>query len=102
MKINQIEYHRNGVCGVGFNAVLFTIDHTDDRGYPGNYLAIVFPDAQETAVINLDRIAEHGVTFGDNSWRGDLFNQELREAIAKIDALTPDEYVAHLKAQRGK
>ena len=77
-KIEQIAYHRNGVCGAPFYAVLFTANEDGKR-----YLASVFEASAHVSVICLDRIADHGVTFGDNSFRGDHFEDELRPAIAQ-------------------
>ena len=73
----QIAYHRNGICGEPFYAVIFTSN--DDK----SYLASVFEASGHVSVICLDLIADHGVTFGENSFRGDHFEDELRQAIAK-------------------
>lgn len=87
LQIEQVEYHRNGIGGESFFAVLFR--DADEGGT--RKLAISFRDdpkdeygwsAPRVAVIDLERIAEHGVTFGPNSWRGDRYAGEIRKAIA--------------------
>lgn len=83
VEIQEVAYHRNGVCGVGFYAVRFLFQ-PDGCTAKENFLAIVFDSPGECAVIGLDRIATQGVAFArGNSWRGDHFEGELREAIAK-------------------
>jgi hypothetical protein len=79
ISIQEIEFHRNGVSGSGFHAVRFSVTRgpVDERG---NFLATVFVGRGDIAVINLDRIAEHGVGR-DNKWRGDHYEDALRLAI---------------------
>ena len=76
--IHQIAYHRNGVSGEGFHAVIF-----DGAADEGRMVAFVFPSPFHVAVVNVDKLADPaiGVTFGENSWRGDRYERELREAI---------------------
>ena len=83
-KIKQIDYHRNGIGGEGFYAVLFST--TKDGGDKENMLATVFPAEGHCAVIDLDLVPEYGVTFGANSWRGDNYEPELRAAIKAYEA----------------
>lgn len=81
LKIQEIAFHRNGVCGAGFYAVRFRWT-PDDSGVEESFLGIVFDGPGECAIIGLDRIASQGVEFaGGNSWRGDRFEDDLREAI---------------------
>lgn len=95
--IQEVAYHRNGVCGEGFYAIRFTADIEDldpklvelfGNEQPGagqkdaNWLAILFDGEGQCAVTCLDLIAACGVKFaGGNSWRGDNYEPELREAI---------------------
>jgi len=74
MKIEQLEYHRNGVSGIGFHAIIFTCKE-------GHMVATVFPERGAVSIISLDRIEEYGVRFGANSWRGDHYESDLRAAI---------------------
>ena len=91
--VREVAFHRNGVGGNGFYAVRFTSDIEADDGrwgspvapaYPdANFLGIVFDEPGSCAVICLDRIADCGVKFaGGNSWRGDQYEPELRDAIS--------------------
>lgn len=74
--ITQIAHHRNGICGATFYAVIFK-----DRDNQ-NMLAMVFENHPFcVGVVCLDLLPD--VTFGKNSWRGDEFESELRQAIEK-------------------
>ena len=93
--IQEVAWHRNGISGEGFYAIrfLFDVDAVSDSeaktwNIPAGpalkaaqFLAILFDEPGQCAVICLDAISEHGVAFGKNSWRGDLFEDALREAI---------------------
>lgn len=76
----ELSYHRNGVCGLGFHAVLFT-DRVDDSEERDTFLATVFDAAGACAVVSLSRVGKHGVAFGCNSWRGDRYEGWLRKQI---------------------
>lgn len=76
IKINSIAYHRNGVCGEGFHAVLFKCPDN------GEMVATVFDEAGQCAVLQLAGLAAGTVAFGENSWRGDHYEDELRAAIS--------------------
>jgi len=78
IKVQEVAYHRNGICGEGFHAVRFRWDTGDGVE---NFVGTVFDGSGQCAVLSLDRIAQTGVTFGFNSWRGDDFEPELRRAI---------------------
>ena len=75
MKIEAIAYHRNGICGEGFHVVLFVQDKR-------RYLATMFQTAGQVAVLDRDILATGNVRFGENSWRGDHFEDDLRRHIA--------------------
>lgn len=79
------DYHRNGIAGAPFHVVLF-----DDRDQ-GKMLGIVFEAKHHVAVLQLQKLTEHNITFGSNSWRGDRYEPHLREAIAERNrqAATP-------------
>ena len=82
MKLHQLDYHRNGVCGAGFYAILF-----NDPEQPGgegslyNMLATVFDRKGHVSIINTAMLEDAGVSFGYNSWRGDHYEPQLREWI---------------------
>ena len=87
MKIIQIASHRNGVNGEPFHAILFKTriaGRTDTT-----FLATVFDAPGHVSVIAIDLLAEQGVTFGANSWRGDHYEADLRAAIARYRTDTP-------------
>jgi len=79
--VQEIAFHRNGISGVGFYAVTFLWQPEDATGKE-MFLAIVFDEPGECAVVGVDRIGTCGVKFaGGNSWRGDRFEDALRAAI---------------------
>lgn len=78
-RIIEIDFHRNGIGGAPFHAVVFT--HIDDAGERRRMLATVFEEEGAVSVVATDRLLEQGVAFGVNSWRGDQFEPELRKAI---------------------
>ena len=80
--VTEIAYHRNGMSGIGFHAIRFVGCPSETSGL-ARFLAIVTEDEGGCFVICEDLLAEHGVRFGFNSWRGDNYEEELREAIAK-------------------
>jgi hypothetical protein len=72
--IVSIARHRNGICGAPFYAVLFN----DSDSYK---LGIVFDSPHHVAVLDFDRLVRSNVTFGENSYRGDVYEAPLRAAI---------------------
>jgi hypothetical protein len=78
-RIIAIDYHRNGIDGAPFHAVLF-----DDSGDEGSRkLGIVFDEPFHVAVFDVAKLAAGNITFGENSWRGDRFEPALRQAISR-------------------
>jgi hypothetical protein len=78
-KVNKVAYHRNGICGNGFYVVLFESDKK-------NMMGILFEEMGDCAVLDVDMTAQGNVEFANgNSWRGDRFEPELREAIADYE-----------------
>ena len=95
-KVHQCAYHRNGVGGEAFWAVVF--DSTDDDGRSRRMLASVFADDvarrqahpgtslnPHIAVYDIGLLAEVGVAFGANSWRGDNYFEPLCDVIGSRD-----------------
>ena len=76
LRIEQIQYHRNGICGAPFHVLMF---RDPDEG---RMLGIVFPEKYHVAVFNLDKLALGNIAFGVNSWRGDWYEPYLRKAIS--------------------
>jgi len=73
--IENIQYHRNGVCGAPFHVLIF---RDPDEG---RMVGIVFDQEYHVAVFNLDKLALGNIAFGVNSWRGDRYESHLRKAI---------------------
>lgn len=81
MKLRPIDiaHHRNGVAGETFSVVLFH----DGRSQK---VAIIFDQPGCCAVLDVTRLAAGDIAFGSNSWRGDQFEPDLRQAIDEEDA----------------
>lgn len=70
-------WHRNGVGGAPFRAMLVA---DDTNG--GVKLVIAFEDKACTAVLDWDRLVKYGdIMFGSNSWRGDEYRAALDDLI---------------------
>lgn len=78
LKIVEVAHHRNGCEGESFHAVRFT-----DAGLL--LLGLVFKQPRRIVVIDPLAAAET-VAAGANSWRGDLYEAALRDAIAAFEA----------------
>jgi hypothetical protein len=79
LRVFNINYHRNGIAGAPFHAVVFR-----DRGVEGSRkVAILFEAPQHCAVLDVDKLNQGDTAFGSNSWRGDQYEPHLRKAIAK-------------------
>lgn len=93
--IHEVAYHRNGIAGEGFYAICFS---WDDDGTYRKMLGVVFPDDNDsfgynpranphTAVFDVNELAVDNIAFArGNSWRGDRFDHDLRDAIDKAEA----------------
>jgi len=77
MKLTIIDasWHRNGVAGEGFYAILF------DDAECGRMIASLFDEAGYCAVYNVPELARGNIEFGSNSWRGDQYAEELRRLL---------------------
>lgn len=79
IKIRVIDtaYHRNGICGAPFNVVLF--DDTGDEDT--RKVGILFEEPYHCAVLDVAKLAQGSIAFGVNSYRGDVFEAALRNAL---------------------
>jgi hypothetical protein len=77
LKVLNIDYHRNGICGAPFHAVVFR----DTGPQESVKLGIVFDAPHHTAVLDIAKLADCDVEFGSNSWRGDEYEPGLRRII---------------------
>jgi hypothetical protein len=86
LKVQHIDFQRNGVGGVPFNLVQLkgTID-----GEEHTFMAVVFSDVKyATALMSLTEMAADGwprAMMPETAWRGDCFDGPLRKAIADWD-----------------
>ncbi len=78
LTIENIDYHRNGVSGEGFFAVTFL---NEEDGETKKMVGTVFDNDGFCAVYDRALLATGDIAFGSNSWRGDRFESQLREAI---------------------
>jgi hypothetical protein len=74
--IANLAYHRNGIGGAPFYVVLFN----DSESYK---LGIVFDSPDHVAILDVGRLICGNIAFGENSYRGDVYETPLRAAIAK-------------------
>jgi len=79
--VKHLAHHRNGVMGTGFYSVLFSVKDSSMRGVTLH--ASVFPERGHVAIHDVALLASGEVAFGTNSWRGDVYEPELREAIVR-------------------
>ena len=91
-KVLSVAYHRNGVGGNGFYVVLFK----EGRGKKASRkVGVVFCERGNVAVFDVDLLAAENIKFGENSWRGDDYEPELRQAVYDYSAangeVAPDE-----------
>ena len=88
MKVNKIDYHRNGVCGAGFFVGLIEDEDKSTK------LFVHFPDHDEdgyvkngdsvmTAILDADLVGKHVTEFMVNSWRGDHYHDLVVDKIMK-------------------
>lgn len=81
MKLEALQYHRNGVAGVGFHVAIATEKDGEGRG---RKLIVQFSDDPLcTAVFDLDKLAAGDIGFGSNSWRGDVYSGWMLEQCEK-------------------
>ena len=79
LTIKEIAYHRNGIGGDGFYVVLF---NWREGRKTRHMFATLFDEHGQCAVLDTDETAQGNVAFANgNSWRGDDFEDDLRDAI---------------------
>ena len=77
IRIHDWAFHRNGICGAPFHIFLF--DDADDENT--RKVAVLFEEPHHCAVLDVSKLAAGSIAFGVNSYRGDLFEPALRQAI---------------------
>ena len=77
LQIVNADTHRNGVGGQPFKVAL-----VDDPNDGDTKLVIMFAERYYTAVLSLDKLIQNeDIAFGSNSYRGDIFDDELRPEL---------------------
>lgn len=77
LQIIDADFHRNGVAGLPFRVAL-----VDDPNDGDTKLVIMFEEQYATAVLSLDKlINDEDISFGSNSFRGDKYDDALREEL---------------------
>lgn len=78
LTIEAIDTHRNAVGGNGFFVAVFRFR---DGKATRRMVGIVFEEPGSCAVLEIRQLAEGNIAFAmGNSWRGDHFETQLREA----------------------
>ena len=78
-RIMELDYDRNGISGAPFHVVLF-----EDTGEEASRkLGIVVDSPHHVVVLDVAKLASGNITFGQNSWRGDVYEPALRAVITE-------------------
>jgi hypothetical protein len=83
LTIQNVAYHRNGVCGVPFTVILFT-----DNDIGGGTMVATISDADDMAchVLNVDELTKGNIGFAQgNSWRGDRYANVLLPLVKEFE-----------------
>ena len=83
IKVLDVDYHRNGICGNGFNVITFITRFSDEGEH--KMVGVIFNDKGSCAVLDVDLLSQGDIKFGSNSWRGDHFEDILRKAIVEYE-----------------
>jgi hypothetical protein len=76
IEIKSASWHRNGISGAGFYAILFT-----DKEQ-GDMIASLFDEPGHCAVYSIAELNKGNINFAcGNSWRGDEYENELRPLL---------------------
>ena len=75
IKILKSDFHRNGVCGLGFRVTIF---EWKEDSKTRTMVGIRFEEQGAVAVFDLKMLSEQNIEFArGNSWRGDNFEPYL-------------------------
>jgi hypothetical protein len=78
LKIIDASFHRNGIGGVGFYAIIF-----DDKE-EGRMVASLFDEPGYCAIYSIKLLGDNNIAFAQgNSWRGDRYEEALRPLLKK-------------------
>ena len=76
LQIIDMDSHRNGVSGLPFRVAL-----VDDANESDVKVVVMFEAEGHTAVLSLNRLMDEDISFGSNSWRGDWYEEALRQEM---------------------
>ena len=80
MKIIEVAFHRNGISGNSFHAVIF------DDEKEGRMIGTLFDEPGSCAIYKIEELTKNNISFGmGNSWRGDYYESILRAAIKEYE-----------------
>lgn len=85
--IIDASFHHNGISGLGFWAVLFDADHHagNNEKRRSRMIASLFDEPGVCAVYSISELVNGNIKFAcGNSWRGDVYEEELRPMIEKM------------------
>jgi hypothetical protein len=86
--IIDLQFHTNGNEGTPFHVVLFA----DTGDLASRKLGIVFPEDGSVAVLDLSKLYFGNISFQSNSWRGDLYEGELRHRIEQYETACDEHF----------
>ncbi len=79
VKIVSASFHRNGIGGMGFYAILF------DDEEQGRMVASLFDEEGYCAVYQIEELTKGNIEFAQgNSWCGDKYETVLRPALEEF------------------
>jgi hypothetical protein len=81
-RVTSVSLHRNGISGEPFHVVVFEAVGGDSK-----MLAVMFDGPGQVAVLDLDLLEEAIIEFGENSFRGDDYEPELRVAVMNAEEI---------------
>lgn len=81
--VEKVAFHRNGIAGTGFHAVLFDEGRGAQRS---RKVAIVFPDRGAVAVLDMEPLVSGVIDGGAQRERGDKYESNLRDAVLTYEA----------------
>jgi hypothetical protein len=93
LKIEKMAHHRNGVGGAPFEVAIV------NDPQEGQMLVVMFEEQGHTAVFNLQKLTQGVIEFGENSYRGDKFEAELRDEMYKSEPIDVEAYAKSLGIQ---
>lgn len=94
LELKSIDYHRNGISGVGFHVAVFVDHNPNGDGKSYTMLGVLFDNDDECycCAFNLELLAKENVAFGDNSFRGDYYVDMMRQWSSNYDKQQTAKY----------